>query len=219
MNVTNFIPAGKTSLVKKKGGSLQVQTEYAFRPYPRFTTTILNNGQVIHKVEKKLIGTIESFEEQEKVEKMMKKQHSEILEILKNDSYPRPASTQPKDKLPPKDLSLNDRLKMIHGIEKIYQLDRDGNFLNKNNSEQFKKIYSGVFKNIKDLIKLFSLVPGVIVTREKGVYEVERNSLYLLSCGDNLYFILVNKDSQNIEYEKVLKETLNKYLQDFSLDK
>ena len=64
MTVNQFIPAGRTSLVNKDGSSIQIQTEYAFRPYPRVTTTILDNGRVLHKVERKLNKGIDSIEEQ-----------------------------------------------------------------------------------------------------------------------------------------------------------
>ena len=67
MMVERYIPAGRTSLVKTGSGSLQLQTEYAYHPYPRITTAIQSSGQVLHKVEKRLAKEIGSIEEQQRM--------------------------------------------------------------------------------------------------------------------------------------------------------
>ena len=72
MTPNQYIPAGRTSLVRRGGAPIQVQTEYAFRPYPRVTTTILDNGKVLHKVERKLEKGIDSLEEQSHMEEVIR---------------------------------------------------------------------------------------------------------------------------------------------------
>ncbi len=75
---------------------LQVQTEYAYRPYPRITTTILTEGQVLHKVEKKLEAVISSIEEQNQTEDVMKKQHREVLSLINEPVHTkRPPDDEP----------------------------------------------------------------------------------------------------------------------------
>jgi len=81
--VTTYIPAGRTSLVKKGGLSLQIQTEYARIPAPRITTTILKNGQVLHKVQRELEYQITSLEEQASTEEIIKRQHMAVVTQLK----------------------------------------------------------------------------------------------------------------------------------------
>ncbi len=92
----DLIPAGKTSLVRKGTVALQVQTEYASRPYPRITTTILNQGQVLHKVEQKLEHAIANMEERTRMEQVIKQQHGEVEQLIKNSSssfsQPQPQS-------------------------------------------------------------------------------------------------------------------------------
>src|SRR3990172_3768301 len=85
MPANQYIPAGRISMVDKGGVALHVQTEYAYRPYPRVTTTILDRGRVLHKVEKKLPKGIDSPEEQSQMEEVIKHQHSEILAIIKDN--------------------------------------------------------------------------------------------------------------------------------------
>ena len=221
MNLTQYIPSGRTSLVKKNGAGLQIQTEYAYRPYARITTTIIHNGQVLHKIEKKLEKPIESFEEQAIMENRMKKQHLDVVSIIKeNDassllqkSDSQKIKISPQDKVEPliapnaspKEFSFDDKFKAIAGVKYVYHLNIDGEFVNKIESDNFKKSFSVVFKSIAELIEIFTLMPGVTFSRQCGVYEVEKNKLYLVSSGDDIYFVLIDKALSAINYEKELK--------------
>ncbi len=230
MNLTKYIPTGRTSLVKKDGADLQIQTEYAYRPYVRLTTTIIHNGQVLHKLERKLDKPIESFEEQAVMENRMKKQHAEVVAIIKennatsilqkSDSQPIPIAEQKtpqaetKEKIVPpviqeqsemSELTAIDRFKRIDGVKYVYHLNINGEFVNKIESDHFKKSFSTVFKSTVELKEIFVLIPGVTFSRECGVYEVERNKLFLVSTGDDLYFVLLENPSSDIEYENELK--------------
>lgn len=198
----SFIPSGRTSLLKRGTTPLQVQTEYAPRPYPRLTTTILDRGRVVHKVEKKLERPVQSPEEQAKIEDMMKKQHSEILSIIKETSL------FSLDTRIGKPRTLRDRLAAIPGVESIYRLDNDGSFTGKRRSEQFRRVFSAIHKSINELVDIFALIPGVTMTREKGVYEVERDRLYLVSSGEKCYFVTVRRANHKIAYEKAIKKVV-----------
>lgn len=228
MNLSSYIPTGRTSLVKTNDIDLQVQTEYAYRPYPRITTSITNKGQVLHKIEKKLNRAIESFEEQSLMEVTMKKQHQEVIAVIKDDSFAsnfenknisqamlekavdRHDGTQTKSTDSNKAaLSLLEKFKAVSGVSNIYQLDNEGNFINKISGEQFRKKYSVIFKNLHDIIDIFSMIPGITFTREKGVYEVDRNKLYMVSAGDELYFVTVDNSRIELKYEQILKEIID----------
>lgn len=235
MSLSNFIPAGRTSLVKKGELALQVQTEYAYRPYPRLTTTVLNNGQLLHKIEKKLEKPISSIEERSVMEDKMKVQHSEVVKIIQANNMrlpvvkqkpppappEQPPSAQPElvpeqsqsliNNTPPvkKEITLADKLRDLPGVRYVYQLDMNGNFINRVCSEQFQKAFSALFKSIPELIEIFSLIPGVTITRERGVYEVERDSLYLLSSGTDFYFVLIDNPEKDMNYEQLFKSIVN----------
>lgn len=227
MNLTQYIPTGRTSLVKKNGADLQIQTEYAYRPYARITTTIILNGQVLHKIEKKLGKPIESFEEQAVMGNRMKKQHGEVVSIIKendatsllkkSDSQPIPIVSQEvlqsqsiekqssaviEEK---SELSVADKFKAINGVKYVYHLNIDGEFVNKIEGDHFKKSFSAIFKSISELIEIFTMIPGVTFSRECGVYEVERGRLFLVSAGDDIYFIMLEKASSDMNYEQVFK--------------
>lgn len=226
MGLSDYIPTGRTSLVNKDGIALQVQTEYAYRPYPRLTTTILDNGRLLHKVEKKLDKAIESFEEQAMMEERMKRQHSEIVSIIKS----RKSNIQTPEKIENPITSVSalesslvepdpssytvktmaDKIKEVEGVKYLYQLDHNGNFVNKICSEQFKKSFKSVFKSIHELVEIFDVVPGLTPSRKRGVYEIEPDILYLLSTGEYLYIILISDPVKSINYSEIFSLIVSK---------
>ncbi len=200
--------------MKKGDASLQVQTEYAFRPYPRLTTTVLNDGQVLHKIEKKLDRPIKSVEEQSEIERMIKRQHADVVSIIEENAAGKPAMIQVLKESHSDYLTLADRIKAIPGVKTIFDLDNEGNFLRHENAEQFRKAYSAVFKGLKELIEIFGMIPGVTMTREKGVYEVEKDRLYLVSCGDEVCVVTVKRVDETIVYEQAIKKALEDFFSD-----
>lgn len=190
---------------------MQVQTEYALRPYPRLTTTILNDGQVLHKIEKKLERPIESTEEQTEIERMIKRQHAEIVSIVEEHASGKPSVLEVLGDSHSDYVTLSDHIKAIPGVHKVYDLDPEGNFLHQESADQFRKAFAVVFKGLRELLEIFAEIPGITMTREKGVYEVERDKLYLVSAGDEICFVTIKRANDTIVYE----QALNKALVDF----
>lgn len=211
MAANHFIPSGRTSTVKRGEIILQVQTEYAYRPLPRITTTVLNNGRVLHKIERPLDREVESAEEQTKTEVIIKHQHSEVITILQGDSAlpavhaeETPEIPKPEERLP-RDLTVEEKLKKIPGVTHIYTLDNEGNFFTDNSSEQFQRMFSPIFRNIRELIQLFNREAGVGITREQGVVEIEQDRLYFASGGTECYFIVVKRIDMTTNFEREIK--------------
>ncbi len=221
--MSSFIPAGRTSLVKKGKIDFQVQTEYAFRPYPRLTTSISNNGQVVHKIEKRLGKGIESFEEQNHTEGAIQKQHREVLEIIVNGARePEDVNANNEDHtiigyervpqvkldIPTLDnacLTLMDRIKNVPGVNYVFELDGYGEFTNQSLKDSFKRKYAFVFKNLRDILQVFSAVPGREHIHQTGVYVIEERKLYLISSGDMFYFVTLSDFDRSLNYEKAFK--------------
>lgn len=215
MMVERYIPAGRTSLVETGASSLQLQTEYAYHPYPRITTTIQSSGRVLHKVEKRLQKEIGSIEEQQRMEDIMKRQHSEVEAIVRRQSDPQQsiASNQP-DAAPVSESSesiqtprsIKELLREVPGVEHIYRLDNTGVFHSEAVSKQFKKLFASVFKGLHDLLLLFDELPGPGPRRRRGIYEVQRDRLYLISVGNECLFVTINRVDHETDYERVLRE-------------
>ena len=206
--VATYIPAGRTSLVKKRGLSLQIQTEYARIPVPRITTTILRDGQVLHKVQRELENQITTLELQASTEEIIKRQHAEVISILKSDSNDDPLGFKDKIKTEEKTLDCGDALKAISGVHSVYRLDNEGRFKGSNTSEHFKEKFSPLFQDIHALLDIFSLVPGIGITREKGIYEIEASRLYLVSVGLECFFVVISSQAGQHDYEQEIRKAV-----------
>ncbi|UCC43498.1 MAG: hypothetical protein JSU65_10175 [Candidatus Zixiibacteriota bacterium] len=209
MVAEQYIPAGRTSVVKRKGNTLQLQTEYACRPVPRISTTILDSGQVLHKIERELDKPVSSLAEQREIEESIRKQHAEVMALVKNDASAVPISSTGESSTRKVSLSFYDQFLSISGVKRVYRLDNDGNFVGARASEQFKTLFAEVFRNIRDLLEIFLLEPGVGVTREKGVCEICRDQLYLVSAGPECYIVVIERPDPTIEYEAELKDIVD----------
>jgi hypothetical protein len=200
-----FIPAGRTSSVKRGNTLLQVQTEYAHRPNPRITTTILDNGRVLHKVERGLENAISSLEEQRKVESTLIRQHAEVLAIIQKDSPDPSASKQAGEVAVEVEPPVLDRIKAVPGVQSVIEMENDGAFTSPELTIELQNQFGFIFKNLRELMELFERVPGVGVTRRQGVYEIERDRLYFMSSGTECYFVVVRRVNVTTQYEQELK--------------
>jgi len=194
--------------VKRGTTSLQVQTEYAPRPYPRVTTTVLNSGQVIQKLERKLEHAVESLEEQRPIEAAIQQQHGEVLALIEKGAPVEKGGLveyKPHESAPH---SMYDQLTSVVGLQRLYRLGADGTFVSNNASKQFKKTFATVFKDLQQVIDIFPLMPGEKGVRKKGVCEIEHDRLYFMSDGSECYFVAVQPTDDKIDYETTLKQFL-----------
>lgn len=179
---------------------MQIQTEYAHRPKPRLTTSIISGGQVIHKIQQDLKNPITSFKEKTKIEDLLRKQHFDVLNIVRNKDFELNPVDNKKSRIERKNLSLAEKLRSFKGVEKVFRLNGDGQFDSEGLSDDFRKMYSSILKSIQEVIDIFMQLPGG--SREKGIVELDRNRLYLLSTGHEYYFLLVNYDADIPALEK-----------------
>lgn len=222
--MSKFIPTGRTSLIKAGDVNLQVQTEYAYRPFPRITSTILNNGKVLHKLEKKLDLPVDSAEEQQRVEEYIKKQHSVILDTIRNQANGEAVAVESEEavvnaapleeevvsgKNPAmfgSEINVRENILAVPGTKELFHIDIMGNFLEPGYDKKFRDEFPSVFKNVREFLEIFPIGPGG--RREKGVYEVERDRLYLISLGDECYFSFVRRSDGETRYERAFKAAI-----------
>lgn len=235
MRKPEYIPTGRTSLFKDGPQPIQVQTEYAEHPYPRITTTVSNQGQVIHKVEMKLKRVLVSDDEARRAEAVLARQHGEVEAIIQQQARVAAeclndlASSQPIDlpenmndpesvnppqpddpeqaAAPPVPPSMMERLKAVEEVRHIYHLANDGEFFSENARAQFRSSFKKIYRNMSDLLDVFPEV-GDGFLREQGVVEVERNRLYFLSTGEECFIVTVERGFSEINFEKLLKELI-----------
>jgi hypothetical protein len=208
MTSEDYIPVGRTSLAKNGNVSYQVQTEYASRPFPRVTTTVLDNGRVIQKIEQRLDRPVESLAEQSHAEALIRQQHSEVMAIIQKDPSAKKRRVFDYCELEVENAPLHKRLSTIPGFQHIYRLNPDGSFLNEKVARQFKKAFSSIFKQLQQIMELFPLIPGGLMERQRGVYEVLRDRLYFISAGSECYFVTVRQSIKEVNFEAVIQKLL-----------
>jgi len=203
--MSRYIPAGRTSEVMRRGVTLQVQTEYASRPAPRLTTTILDSGRVIHKIGNQLERPIESPADQELAEKAIKVQHFDVLKIITDEPSGNELSTSESSKEESCGKSTYDQLLAVSGVKQVFHLDNDGNFVGANASAEFQQAFKDVFKNIRQIVDVFVRLPEPKMSRERGVYEINRGQLYLVSDGDECYFVVFGETTLGLNCEQAIR--------------
>jgi hypothetical protein len=207
--MSRYIPAGRTSEAKRRGVILQVQTEYASRPAPRITTTILDSGRVIHKIENRLERMIESLADQELAEKAIKVQHSDVLQIIRDDTTGVATSNSKASIEEACGVSTYNKLLAVQGVKQVFHLDNEGNFVSANASAVFQQTFKDVFGNIRQIIDIFVRLPETEKSRERGVYEINRGELYLASDGDDCYFVVFGEKTPGLNCEQVIKAIID----------
>jgi hypothetical protein len=107
-----------------------------------------------------------------------------------------------------------EKLSSIPGVERVYHLDRDGQFVNSEEASVFKNAYPILFKGLCELAEMFMLLPGAEMKREQGIFEVERDRLYFVSAGKDYFFVKAERTDHSIDFEKAIKEiiTPDRYL-------
>ncbi|MFH1686392.1 MAG: hypothetical protein ABIE70_02585 [bacterium] len=239
MSAGEYIPTGRTSLVKDAEKPIQVQTEYASRPYPRITTCVSHRGQVVHKIEKRLKRELSSEGEQQRAEMAIARQHAEVLSIIQQQA--RTGSGRVPQAIDCPDLScggqeaqplpnaqqttegnaqplaidepatLGERIRETVGVEHVFEMDSHGNFRGVHAQKQFRSEFKALFKNLPDLLDVFALMPESDFRREQGVCEIERDRLYLISTGTECYLVTVRPIERGTDFEKSFKHLLQSY--------
>ena len=94
------------------------------------------------------------------MEELLKKQHLEVIKIVNSKEFSLDLTVKEKPKIEPKELSIIEKISRVEGVHRVYSLDNEGNFASPNLSEEFKKNYAAVFKNLFEVVNIFSQLPG-----------------------------------------------------------
>jgi len=202
MAQADYIPAGRTSRIVKGSSEFQIQTEYAYRPTPRLTTSIISSGQVIHKIQQDLTTPIETFEEKAKVESMLRKQHFEVIKVIQSKDFSEDMTFKESASRPKENESILSRLSNLKGVERVFRMDNKGRFLEAQVSEVFNERFAAVMSNINEVMNIFSELPGG--KRESGLVEIEPRRLYFISSGYECYFLLTHRLLTDDEIQPIL---------------
>lgn len=161
----------------------------------------------MHKVEQELKNLITTFEDKVRIEDKLRKQHFEILKTLKDEKKLQSFLSTTAVKESGGNL-VSRRIGQIKGVERVFFINNEGEFSSDQISKEFKKKYSVISKSMLEILNIFGMLPNG--EREKGVYEVESERLYLASCGQECYFILTRPISAEINFESEIRLAISK---------
>ena len=206
--MSQFIPSGRTSLVKRGKAAFQLQTEYGSVPAPRITTTVFSDGQVLHKIERSLDEPIDSIERMHEVEDKIKAQHLEVSRVIREEGI----STQPDSRFDNVGkVTRSERIREIEGVGNVFLVTSEGKISgDKNLTKEFKRLFKHIFRELPAMMNVFAELPGQGHIREEGIYEIEQGRILLVSTGVEFFLILLRSgaDSKGIaaQINKIIKE-------------
>jgi hypothetical protein len=201
-----YIPAGRTSAVKKGDVAFQLQTEYARLPHPRVTTSVSLNGRVLHKIEKELPFVIETVEQMHEVEEIIKSQHLEVAKVLRETPLSKEPETQPRQI---EGKIRSEEVRKLDGVERVFLVTPDGELMgDRQTTAQFRKLFKHLIKELPEMLKVFSALPGPGRRREDGIYEIEPGRILLASTGVEFYLILITPGTPFSNLEGKLRKIL-----------
>ncbi len=83
--MSRYQPPGRLSKVSGQDYIIQIQTEFAWTPHPRITTSVVLDGVIIHKIQKEWDSPLESEQEHQVVNNYINRQHGEVEKIVESN--------------------------------------------------------------------------------------------------------------------------------------
>ena len=82
MEAVDYIPPGQLGHHKHGDKVLQVQTEFAMRPRPRLTSSVLVDGRIVHKTDREWTDELTQDEKRQKLEASLAEKHKATMALV-----------------------------------------------------------------------------------------------------------------------------------------
>jgi len=160
----DFIPPGRLSGYEHAGKTIQVQTEFATRPRPRVTTSVVLDGRIIHKIDRSWEEGVETEEARRDLESFLAGQHRQALELVKARAHEYLGTPpEPQDATgyaaPSFRDSMVEVLRSVPFVTGVYEFDKQGKVIYCHN---FRDIYGEWNREFEMLATLISAFPDII---------------------------------------------------------
>ena len=164
MQMGDFIPPGRLSAYQHGGKTFQVQTEYAPRPHPRVTTSVVLDGRMVHKVDRAWEAEVESEQTRKDLESCLAEQHRQALDLVRvrADEYlntPPPPKSTPGYAAPSFRDSMVEVLGALPIVTGVYEFDEKGKTVF---NHHFRDIHAEWDREFIMLAELVALFPNII---------------------------------------------------------
>lgn len=184
--MSKYQPPGRLSKVSGSDYMIQIQTEYAWTPHPRITTSVVLDGVIIHKIQKNWQGDLESDEERRVVQQLINKQHDEVESIIESN----------------RDLILNYSLKQekktdfgainsIEGVKRALLLTTDG-VISPFNDDKVDPAQVKMFEQLFELIEVVDYCTR-LGTMEEAYLVVDEDRIMIFKYKDNYLIVTIEE--------------------------
>lgn len=199
--MTKYQPPGRLSKVSGQEFLIQIQTEFAWHPHPRITTTVVLDGVVIHKIQKNWESSLENEEEQSVVSNYINKQHKEVERIVKSNQE----FILNHGKSANKDVDFQGILR-IDGVEKAFLLSADGlmtPFRDEEIELEKVKLFESLFELIEFVDQLTKWGP-----MNEAYLVVDGDRIMIFRYGDHFIIITIDEEASSAETARKVVEFL-----------
>ena len=160
----DFIPPGRLSSYRHGGETFQVQTEYAPRPHPRVTTSVVLGGRIVHKVDRAWEEDVEGETARKTLESFLAEQHRQALELVRVRAgdylaAPPPLRPAPGYVAPSFRESMVEVLGSLPFVSAVYEFDEEGKTAF---ARQFRDVVAEWDREFIMLAELIAAFPGII---------------------------------------------------------
>lgn len=162
--MADFIPPGRLSSHNHAGKTIQIQTEFATRPQPRVTTSVVLDGRIVHKADSPWEQGVEIDEDRRNLEKFLSEQHHKVCDMVRSQAEEivgKTAKTKTLSAYP--EASFRDSMVEVLGslpsVTGIYEFDEQGNTIF---AHSYREIIAEWDREFKMLTKLVDQLPEII---------------------------------------------------------
>lgn len=180
---------------------IQIQTEYAWTPHPRITTSVVLDGVIIHKIQKDWKGNLESDEERNIVSQLINKQHDEVESIINsNRDIILNYSQNPEKK---SDFSA---INQIAGVRKALFLTSDG-IISPFNDEEIDPGQIKMFEQLFELVEVVDFCTR-LGTMEEAYLVIDQDRIMIFKYKDEYLIVTLEEEASSRDTAKKIVEFL-----------
>jgi len=165
---------------------IQIQTEYAWTPHPRITTSVVLDGVIIHKIQKDWQGNLESDGERKIVSQLINKQHNEVESIIESNreiilNYSR---------MPDKKTDFS-AIKRITGVRTALLLTADG-VISPFNDEKVDPAQIKMFEHLFELVEVVDFCTR-LGTMEEAYLVIDQDRIMIFKYKENYLIVTIEE--------------------------
>lgn len=188
--MSKYQPPGRLSKVTGPDFMIQIQTEFAWSPHARITTSVILDGVLIHKIQKEWDSPLETDEEKQAVSKLINKQHNEVEKIIRTNQDFILDYGKPKKK----ETDFGAVLE-IDGVSRAFLLSGDGILTPFTDEEiEIEKVH--LFENLFELVEFLDLTTSLGGMQE-GFLVLDEDRIMIFKYKDSYLIVVLTQSASS----------------------